>query len=108
MLITEKRLEQALKYISQTDEEMGRLEGLCKGYKRQEKITFSQAYKDSQGGSVAEREANARLTNLYIDFISNYNDRELEKDIMKTKRDFEYTIVEVFRTESANQRKGNV
>ena len=107
MLITEDRLERALKSISHTDEQMGRLEGLCKGYKRQEKIIFAQAFLDVKGTSIEERKSKAYTTDLYMDFTQKYNINETEKDILGAKRVTEFTIVEVFRTESANQRRGN-
>ena len=108
MLITEKRLEEALKYISHTDEDSGRLDGLCKGLKRKEKIVFAQAFLNAQGGSVAEREAKARTSQEYRSFEMNYEEKEVEKDILQVKRLTEFTVIEVWRSLNSSRNKGNI
>ncbi len=107
MLIPEKRLEQALTYISEHTEEIGRAKGFLEGLLKQEKIIFGQEFLGTTG-TKDERTGIVHTSLPYKDWKVEYENATTDYHIVKAKMDYEYLIVEVFRTESANLRRGNV
>jgi len=106
-MISEDRLQKALTFLAQTDEDAAKAKALMIGLEKQEKSILAAAFMDAEG-TVAERDARSRLDPLYKEWRDKYEEAVTVYEHTRNKRITEALMVEVFRTMSANQRRGNV
>ena len=107
MIITESKLEAALNYLRDTDEtcaafkvEVSRKEYLCK-------IARARIFLNAEG-SVEQRKAMAEI-DKEVEIAEEARLTALgEFEKQKAKRETNILIVEVWRTEAANKRAGNI
>jgi len=106
-VISQDRLETALRRIAETDEthaelkaEMLRMEHLAKKSKAAIFLMGT--------GTVAEREAAAASSKEYDAHMGEYFEAVKEFTKLNNKRDLEFVVIEVFRTLEASRRAGNV
>ena len=59
-------------------------------------------------GTRDERESSAYVSEDYRDLVKRYEEAVYEYEAMRNKRNTEALIVEVWRSEQANRRAGNV
>ena len=107
MLITEKRLEAALRYIAKTDEEIGKAKGFLEGLSKQEKIIVGEEFL-SHTGTKDERMSHVHSSQAYKDWKTEFENATTNYHILKAKRDNAFVVVEVWRSLNASMRKGNV
>lgn len=107
MVISEQRLEQALSFIAESDLQIGhwRAEVLRSEFlaKSAEALAFQSLH-----GSIEERKQSARLTPEVSAAWEKHFEAVLEYEKLKAQRERQYIVIELFRTLSANQRKGNI
>lgn len=109
MLITTERLEQALKYIAQTDEPHATAKALMKGLEKQEKTIKARSFMEAKGqGGVAERDAIAVTSKEYVEWNARYEDSVMDYEVLNNKRLREMLIVDVWRSLNSSRNKGNV
>lgn len=101
-------ISEALTYLAETDEDYARASGLAKGLKYKIKVERAQAYLESEGKTEARRDAVSHASRKHIDAINAYQNAETDARIMHAKRMTAQLKIEVWRTENANRRKGNV
>lgn len=108
-MISEERISKSLKYLAETDEPAAKAKSYMLGLEEQIKsikgILFVQL---PQGMTVAEKDARVYAHEEYQNHIKKYEGAVHDFETMKNKRDTEVLIVEVWRSENANRRKGNV
>lgn len=106
MTVTRDRMEQAMDFLGESDEEVARLKVnmLRAEYvmKRKEAHAFLE-----MDGSVAERQAVAKLDKDVIAAYDAHADALEQYEIIAAKRKTEALIVEVFRTLEASRRHGS-
>ncbi len=107
MIVTEQQVEQALRYLAETDEEYGRAYGRVEGAHNQHKAIKAVAFLEATG-TVAEREAKSLTADTVKAAANAYENAVAERETIRAKRKRAELIVEVYRTVSANQRRGNV
>lgn len=107
-MISADRLQKALEYLATTDGPCAQAKALMVGLQEQLKSVRAIAFIEAQGGTVTEREARAFASLAYQSHIQKLQDATADYETMRNKRLTEELIVEVFRTLSANQRRGNV
>ena len=107
-MISEERLQKALTYLANTDEPYAKARAYLDAMKVREKTVLATSYLNISGGTVAEKDHKARESKAYEEWQKNYEDAVYDHEIMRNKRSTEALIVEVWRTESANQRRGNI
>ena len=120
MLVTEEKVEGILNYLSQSDDDYGKLSARVKGLEKDEKITLEdlEVKKDekiiiAQGllehrryeKTMAESEAKARCSKEYKDWREQYEDAVADFEIMKSHRGTAQVLWETWRTEQANLRR---
>lgn len=106
-MITEQRLTQALRYLAETDEPAAKARALMEGLSEQRKTVRAIGFLESSG-TRDERESSAYVSSDYRDHVKRYEDAVYEYEAIRNKRMTEALIVEVWRSEQANRRAGNV
>lgn len=106
-MITEERLTKALQYLSTTDEPFAKAKALMIGYENQEKTVLAQVFLEHDG-TVAERDALARISKEFSEWREKYKESVYDYEIMRNKRNTESLIIEVWRSLEASKRMGNV
>ena len=106
-MISDKRVEQAVRYLAETDKEHARLKAEYKAKEALTKTIIGFEFNDAQGAVEARRQA-AYSSQAYIDHIEQLKKLEVELQEIWNKRQTETVIIDLYRTLSANQRKGNI
>ena len=106
----EQQAEKAVLYLASTDEAHANakalLSGLQEGRKTVKAIQYMKAIEQGKAQGVAEQMA--YKSDEYAEIISKISDAELEYLTLTNKRKRAELTIELFRTMSANQRRGNV
>ena len=105
MIVDDDRCEKSLNNLALTDHrhaemkaELAQLNALTKTY-----LAFE--YLDAEG-SIEQRKAVAHASLAYQEHIKKIHDKEVEFFAMNNERNTNAEIVGLWRTESANARKG--
>lgn len=107
-MIGEEKLTKALGYLAETDHPYAQAKAAVDGYKYRLKIAKAQALLGAGSGTVPEKEAKAETDQGYRMMVDEYEDAVTDMHTMGTKRETAKLIIEVWRTEQANQRVGHV
>jgi len=102
-VISADRLQRALTYLAETDEPCARAKGLMEGLKGQEKTILATEFLQTDG-TVAEREARARISKAYSEWHEKYEQSVVDYEILRNKRGTESQIIEVWRSLEATKR----
>ena len=108
-MITEDRLEQALKYLADTDESSAEASANVKYLDRLLKrkkalfITGEQTLK-----SISAKEQGFYASDTYKNAVEELFQAEVKSTTMENKRDKEGLIIDLFRTLEASRRKHNI
>ena len=106
-MINEARLEKALSYLAQTDEPCAELKADVDRSEYKAKSLKAACFLHLEGG-VAEREAKALQEQAVMDAYMLHFRAIRDYQAMANKRALEVLVVDVYRTISANQRRGNI
>ena len=102
--VVDTRVEQALEYLVDTDEEYARNNAYVKMAPYYLKLIKAKHFLEA-AGTVAERESKAYASSDYKKFYSDLEDSTVKLEIMEAKRESAQREVDIWRTISANQRK---
>ena len=108
-MITEDRLEQALKYLADTDESSAEASANVKYLDRLLKrkkalfITGEQTLK-----SISAKAQGFYASDTYKNAVEELFQAEVKSTTMENKRDKEGLIIDLFRTLEASRRKHNI
>lgn len=105
--LNDTRVEKALIFLSNSDEEHAVLSGEVKRCEEAIKQAKSHAFLLSSG-TVAEREAQAVDSPTYKSSVDEWVDKYKQFKILDNKRQHEIRITEIWQTLSANRRKGSI
>lgn len=108
MLITDDRLEKALIFLAQTDEAQAQARGEVLRTEHLAKVAEALAFKASEGGSAEARKQNARLADSSREAWEKHFQAVVQYEYLRAQRERQVLVIELYRTQSANQRKGNV
>ncbi len=104
-VITDQRAEQAFEYLRDTTAKIGAAKAELKRAEILSKCTRKRAFIDSQGSSVAEREAKAEVHEDVILIDDRYCKAVEAFETLSATRDVETIALDVWRTEAANRRR---
>ena len=108
-MITEKRLENALKYLADTDEENAQLNGKVKYLdrllKRKKALHITGNTSDK---SISAKEQTYYASDTYQNAVQELFEAEVKASTLENKRDKEGLIIDLFRTLEASRRKNNI
>ena len=103
----EDRAQAAINYLASTDESHARARAEYNALSELRKTVRAFCFDKSEGG-VKEREMAAERHCDYIAHIEKIKEAEIEFHLLHNKRKRAELTVEMFRTYSANVRKGNI
>lgn len=107
-MIGENRLQQALTYLAETDEESAELKGDVARKEYLLERAEARSYLLAKGGTVKEREADAECSQLVLEAQDAHVGAIVKHEAIRAKRATEALIIEVWRSLQANRRAGNV
>ena len=108
-MITEKRLEESLKYLAETDEKSAEASANVKYLDRLLKskkalyITGEASLK-----SVSAKEQAFYASDTYKNAVEELFEAEVKSSTLENKRDKEQMIIDLFRTLEASRRKSSI
>ena len=108
-MITEKRLENALKYLADTDEENAKANAnvkyLDRLLKRKKALHITGNTSDK---SISAKEQTYYAIDIYKNAVQELFNAEVAASTLENKRDKEGLIIDLFRTLEASRRKNNI
>tara|TARA_R100001530_G_scaffold66510_1_gene47568 strand:+ start:747 stop:1073 length:327 start_codon:yes stop_codon:yes gene_type:complete len=108
-MITEERLEKALTYLSDTDEQSAEASANVKYLDRllkRKKALFITSDKNLK--SISAKEQGFYASEIYENAINEQFNAEVKASTLENKRDKEILVIDLFRTLEASRRKGNI
>ena len=108
-MITEDRLEKALKYLSDTDEESAEASANVKYLDRllkRKKALF--IMDDRELKSISAKEQGFYASDIYNSAVDELFNAEVKATTLENKRDKEGLIIDLFRTLEASRRQHNI
>lgn len=106
MIDTERR-DKALQYLIDTDEKAAKARAYMLGLMKQESTIVGSLILQLKG-TVAEKEAGAKTSHEYKCWREDYENAVADFEIYKNRRHTAELIIEVWRSEGANRRQGNI
>lgn len=106
--ITDAQVERAIEYLREHADEYAVAVGLCKFFDHKRKIIRSQAFLNSDLKTIAERQAEAEATPEYRKCIVDIRDAETNKALIATNFKRAELTIDVYRTQAATARRGNI
>ena len=108
-MITEKRLEDALTFLSETDESNAEsnanVKYLDRLLKRKKALHITANTEDK---SISAKEQSYYASNIYKTAVEEIFTAEVKASTLENKRDKEGLIIDLFRTLEASRRKNNI
>jgi len=109
-MIDLERRDKALQYLIDTDERAARAKSYMMGLAHQEKTILGQLVLDQRSldGTVGEKEGRARNSEEYTEWRGKYENAVADYEIYRNRRNTAELIIELWRSENANKRQGNI
>ena len=107
-MITEKRLEEALKYLAESDNEHAKLSAGVEYIKDLAKHYKGKYIMNSEEKSVALKEQSYYASDDYKKHIDDKKDLINDLTLLENKRSKESLVIDVWRTLEASRRKNNI
>ena len=108
-MITEKRLEESLKYLADTDETSAKANAnvkyLDRLLKRKKALHITGNKEDK---SISAKEQTYYASDIYKTAVDELFEAEVKSNTLDNKRDKEALIIDLFRTLEASRRKNNI
>ena len=108
-MITEKRLEDALKFLSETDEDNAKANAQVKYLdrllKRKKALHIAGNAVDK---SISAKEQGFYASDTYKNAVEELFNAEVKASTLENKRDKEQIIIDLFRTLEASRRKTSI
>tara|TARA_R110001599_G_scaffold116281_1_gene283843 strand:- start:410 stop:736 length:327 start_codon:yes stop_codon:yes gene_type:complete len=108
-MITEERLEKALHYLSETDEDSAKASATVKYLDRllkRKKALYITGEKELK--SISAKEQGFYASDIYNSAVDELFEAEVKASTLENKRDKEGLIIDLFRTLEASRRKHNI
>lgn len=106
-MITEERLQKAISYLAETDVPAAEAKTNVERQAWKQKQTEAAIYLRSEG-TVENRKAYARTSKELTQAVDDWLEALEHSEAIINKRKTEALVVELWRTEQANRRAGNV
>lgn len=106
-LPTDEDVEKALNWMRENEERYAQAKARETTAKELQKIALSNEFLQLEGkGGISEREHMSRASSSYLAAVKNAEDMQTEREKLMLAYKRAELIVEVWRTLSANQRRG--
>lgn len=110
-LVTEQRVDAALSYLATTDRECAAWKGAMLRTEHVAKVAEALAYAALRAdgkGAAEDCKQGARVTEEVRNAWEEHFQAVTEYETVRARREREALIVDLYRTESANRRQGNI
>ena len=107
MVVTEERLEQALTFIAESDLNFANLKANVLRTEFKAKAAEALVYKSLEG-SIEDKRQQTRLAPEVSAAWEQHFKSVVDFETLKARRERNFIVIELFRTFSANLRKGQV
>ena len=97
----------SIQFLAQTDEAYGQLKAIMKGLEYRLKVCKAQEFLKCEG-PAGIREQQAYASQAYIDMVKEYQDAVMDYETVSAKRETRILTIEVWRSQNANKRQGNI
>lgn len=104
---TAEACDSALQYLSSTDESCANARAFQLYLESKEKTILAMALL-GETGTVQERDAKARTCSSYLEWLEQYREAVADYELQRNKRKRAELTIEVWRSQNANMRRGNV
>lgn len=103
-------VSEALDYLASTDETCARAKALMKRLEAQKASVKGLAMLEVEGEKmpVASKEAKAFTSEIFKRWLKSFEDAVADYEIINNKRNTRVAEIEVWRSENANKRRGNI
>lgn len=101
-------VSESLQYLANTDDDFGKLKGVMKGLEYRLKVCKAQEFLKQEAGSAAEREQRAYASDAYRALVKEYEDAVIDYETVAARRETRILTIEVWRSQNANRRQGNI
>ena len=101
------RVSEQLEYLVNTDEVFGQLRGRVKALEYRMKVAEAVGYMESEG-TQEMRKAQARCSDKYKAMLDEYQQACIEMHTIEARRNTAALQIEVWRSQQANRRSGNI
>lgn len=116
MLIDDESVEKALDFLASTDTECANAKAKMKGLDYQRNTVRSiamieaedDAMKKGEKLSVSRKESLAYISKRYQEYLEEFQKAVADYEILNNQRNTAIGMIEVWRSEQANRRRGNV
>lgn len=102
-----KTMDECVEFLCASDGPYAEAKAKVKYLDKKLKVVKAQAFLNATG-TMAEKDAKSRVDDTYKDSLEEYKDACLDMETMGVERETINIRVEIWRTKSANQRKGNI
>ncbi len=100
-------VEKAVDYLVSTDKEAAMARAMML-FIEDKKKTIKATEMVKKDGAISSREMEAYASAPYLEVCEEYKDAVYDYELLRNRRKSAELVVECWRTESANQRRGNV
>lgn len=107
-MINQARLQQALTYLAETDEECAKLRADHARAEFKAKSIKNAIFHSIATGSIADRTAEAEVSEEYIEAKTAEFDYFMRYEAMKNKRATESILIDTWRSLNAGRNKGQI
>ena len=107
-MITEDKLEAALAYLASTDESSAKLKADVARSKYLAELAEAFAFKTINVGSIADKQAEVQIDKGVQAAWDKHFTAIAAFETVRAKRERAVLLVDVYRTQAANRRVGNV
>lgn len=102
-----KTMDECIEFLCASDVPYGDAKGKVKYLEKKLKVIKAQAFLKAEG-TVEQRKAISEIDPDHLASIEEYKDACLDMETLGVQRETINIRVEIWRTKSANQRKGNI
>jgi len=104
-----EKVTDCLDYLLSTDDEFGVLKGRMKALEHRLKVAKAEAFLDAEGkGTDKQKESLAYTSEVYRQKVEEYENVCIEMETIAAKRKSRELTIEVWRSQNANKRQGNI
>lgn len=102
------KVTDCIHYLSQTDEAFGQMKGVMKALEYRLKVCKAQEFLKSQASAANMKEQEAYASEAYQNLVKEYEGAVIDYETVAAKRETRILTVEVWRSQNANRRQGNI
>ena len=102
-----RSVTESLEYLLETDDEYGRLRGEYDALDYLIKVAEATGYREASG-TQEHRKAYGRTADRYVELVERFKQVATEYHTVGAKRKTCELVIEVWRSQNANRRVGNV